>query len=320
MVSTYLARWTILTIEHYPLTHEYRVVVTTDIAVHLYLQYSAGYRTVKLNWYAVRGLAMRCDVRWPFFYFGQYEQEEDGDTLVHTFKVPYDDHKHAWFTRFKGSLGGIELPSTSPLCVFPYCVEGPDTLHVHPSLDTFLSQRFPTSNYGSLDYLILDGDAAHREEVRTLLHFPKPSLPDKATIVEATLSLYWRGSSGLPLPATLYRLTQGYWSENASTWLWNWWPETWDTPGGDYDPVSPIPVPSNPWALSATIPVTWDLTTHIQAYYLNDWPLDFLILPRPSWAWIRFSSREYRPHFPYLYAYPPKLELTYVVMEYEPPA
>ena len=308
----YKPRWTILSIETEAKTHSYDITVVTDIRVHLWLQHASGYRSVRLLFVASRGYSFKCHPTFKFWPAGSIEQEEAGDTLIHTFKLQYDDFRSRFYAKVEATLEGYPTLSNSPTIPLPYFPEGTSSLHVHPNLDTFLNRRYPTTNYGSQTYLILEGRFTGNRQANILLHFPRPSLPEDATIIEATLYLSWLGNSGTPFPATLYRCLQPTWSESTATWRWYSWPDTWDTPGGDYDPSYPPPATSQ-WP-GIPGPLTFDLSSHIQPYYVNEWPLDFLIIPPYKWAWMRFASNESTPHFPY-YAPRPKLEITYVVIK-----
>lgn len=63
--------------------------------------------------YVVRGVALHSNKRYCFVSYIDIEQEEAGDTYVHTFIVtPWPNHQTRWYY-FHGRIGGTISPSTS---------------------------------------------------------------------------------------------------------------------------------------------------------------------------------------------------------------
>jgi len=83
--------------------------------------------------------------------------------------------------------------------------------------DTYVSQGFPTTNYGSLGHLDVARDQAGNLS-ETLLHFDLSAIPPGSTISDATLYLYNNGrGTGPDETLSVYNLS-GAWNEGTATW------------------------------------------------------------------------------------------------------
>jgi len=94
----------------------YLFVVITDVPCHLWMRITTRkpwrHKTPVLE----RGLLIHYDYKLCFVTYHDNEQEEPGDTLVHTFiKEPWDICETRWFY-FHGTIGGEASPSTT--CFF----------------------------------------------------------------------------------------------------------------------------------------------------------------------------------------------------------
>lgn len=90
-------------------------IITTFEPCHLFMRYT----TVEPQEHAIprtlRGLPLMIDKRYCFVAYKENEQEEEGDTLIHTFiKEPWPACQTRWF-HFVGRMSGIETPSTSAI-------------------------------------------------------------------------------------------------------------------------------------------------------------------------------------------------------------
>lgn len=93
----------------------YRIYIITDVPCHLWMRWTTTEpRTHKIP-VLRRGLYLHADVRICFVTYEDNEQEEPGDTILHTFvKEPWPVCETRWFI-FWGTVDGKEIPSTSGL-------------------------------------------------------------------------------------------------------------------------------------------------------------------------------------------------------------
>jgi hypothetical protein len=93
----------------------YTIVVTTDIPVHLWMRWSLNEPLKRPSEEFRRGILLMSGVRWCFVNWHENEQEEDGDTLTHTFIKPnWPVCQTRWFY-FLGTKQAEESPSASPI-------------------------------------------------------------------------------------------------------------------------------------------------------------------------------------------------------------
>ncbi len=173
--------------------------------------------------------------------------------------------------------------------------------------DTYLSGHEPTNqttkNFG--DYEVMLVRAYPGDVARSILEFPKLTLPPGAEITSAILSLHhFMYSTNSPEGRTywVYKLTRTDWEELEATWVEYKEDAEWDTLGGDY-------VTINPSGASSVVPsapnwMTWDVLDIVQDAYSNDVPIEFLIkddneedeeLEKTEAAWFRTKEYETDP-------------------------
>ena len=93
----------------------YTIVVTTNIPVHLWMRWSLNEPLKRPSEEFRRGILLMSGVRWCFVNWKENEQEEPGDTLVHTFIKPdWPVCQTRWFY-FLGTKQAEESPSASPI-------------------------------------------------------------------------------------------------------------------------------------------------------------------------------------------------------------
>jgi len=145
--------------------------------------------------------------------------------------------------------------------------------------DTLLNLTLPTYNYGISSLLSLRDTNLNAQ--RTILEFDISGLPAGATLVSATLQIYYYGydtGTGNIDPvgktAWAYKQTRANWAEGTSTGAesgdgatWNTYDGTnnWTTAGGDF-------VTSNPAGGSTIFPasfgwMSWDVLAIVQDAY-----------------------------------------------------
>lgn len=93
----------------------YTIVVTTDIPVHLWMRWTTTEPLKHPSEEFRRGILLMSGIRWCFVSFKENEQEEPGDTYIHTFTKPdWPVCQTRWFY-FIGTKQAEESPSASPI-------------------------------------------------------------------------------------------------------------------------------------------------------------------------------------------------------------
>lgn len=110
-----ISNWTLTSIDQYMLSDGYRITVTTDRPCHLFLRWTDIEPEIHSIPVERRGILMHYDRRFCFVVWNENEQEEEGDTLTHTFiKDNWPVCQTRWFY-FVGTVAGEQQPSTSPI-------------------------------------------------------------------------------------------------------------------------------------------------------------------------------------------------------------
>jgi len=118
-------RWFPISISQTQITGGFTIVLTTDIACHLFL-----YWTDKAPWVhrvsaLHRGLTVPWDSYWCFVVWTLIDQDEPGDTLIHTYNWTGWQNCQTKYFRFHGTIGGNTSPSDSPIFHKHYLYEAP---------------------------------------------------------------------------------------------------------------------------------------------------------------------------------------------------
>lgn len=117
-----ISNWAPVTISEVVLETGVRVVVTTDIPVHLFMRWTEKPPLKHPTTEYRRGLLIQTGTRYCFVAWDENEQEEPGDTLVHTFIKPGWYVCQTRYFYFIGTKQCEEQPSSSP--IFHYHNEG----------------------------------------------------------------------------------------------------------------------------------------------------------------------------------------------------
>lgn len=108
-----IKRWHILTIAQHVTPTGYIIIVTTNAYCHLFMRWSKQPYRVHLRPQIIRGLAQRFLPDYCFTVYQDNEQEETGDSLVHTFiKEPWS-HCETRYFYFWGTIDDGHSPSTT---------------------------------------------------------------------------------------------------------------------------------------------------------------------------------------------------------------
>jgi len=110
-----VGRFHLLTIDHEITADGFIVTITTNTPCHLYLRYSKVYPRIHRKSVLRRGVVFGWDARFCFVSYQHIEQNEDGDTITHTFTWP--DWENCWtrYFYFWGTKTGFEMASDSPI-------------------------------------------------------------------------------------------------------------------------------------------------------------------------------------------------------------
>lgn len=112
---TTIPRWAPLDIAQEWAGNTAIIVLTTNIPCHLWMYWTTKQPWVHRKQRIVRGLAVPWDAYWCFAVWHENEQEEAGDTYIHTFIKPgWQYCQTRWFC-FRGTVEGEVSPSDSPI-------------------------------------------------------------------------------------------------------------------------------------------------------------------------------------------------------------
>lgn len=107
--------WAILDIYQFLTTNGYIIIAITNTPCHLYLIWSPYEPQKHPRTIISRGLSMPTAVAYCFVVWAENEQEEPGDTLIHTFtKEPWAGCETRWFT-FRALVNNEYSPSVGPI-------------------------------------------------------------------------------------------------------------------------------------------------------------------------------------------------------------
>lgn len=192
VTSLELQHFAVLTISYFHLASSIIIVTTTNNPCHLTCYYTDKTPVRHPLSRIVRGLALPWGAYWCFVAWQEVEQQEDGDTLTHTFEVPDWSYCQTKWLCFRGAVAGELSPSVSALLK-----------HHHPGVFTHeVEIRIAHNND---DYRRLDGayqacpsicppllEAGYFyaivRHVGCGLRFLNVSIPPHAVILEANLT------------------------------------------------------------------------------------------------------------------------------------
>ncbi len=180
------------------------------------------------------------------------------------------------------------------------------TVVFHPTDDTMIKNEAPFTPYGNLWNIAVRNVYGESNknfyEIDTLINFDISSIPSKATILSASLNLYyynWSGTNPAGRNLTIY-LIRSSWSEQYV--YWNTQPSYATTPSSS----SFVPQSKGQW-------MSWDVTDDVQylvqerAYY--GWKIaDEVNWEKSNVPMTYFWAQEYGNYIPFL-------EVTYSVSE-----
>lgn len=98
-------RWTILCVSAENYGYRMRITVTTDIPIHLNVQYAYVKFTVTKTWSPSRGANICQKPKYAPREYRTVDQLQPSDTLVHTFEVPLSLVRHT-YVRFRSTTLG----------------------------------------------------------------------------------------------------------------------------------------------------------------------------------------------------------------------
>jgi Bacterial Ig domain/Disaggregatase related repeat/Secretion system C-terminal sorting domain len=166
------------------------------------------------------------------------------------------------------SIGKVKINFIADGCgagQYQTCFPAPNPVSVTAVQDAYINSKFPTNNYGSDNFIIVDRE--NTEKQRSLVKFNLPSLTCDPSILpvinSATLKLYKSGGGGGDLGVDVYRATT-VWDQSQATWNNSLTGTAWTTAGGDFNA-----------SLIATATVnadglyTWNVTSLVTNWFNN---------------------------------------------------
>jgi len=108
-------RWLQTGFTHSPLYNAWCVLATTDAPCHLWLRWTTWQPRRHPRARVLRGLPVIGDVYYCFVGYYDIEQQQDGDTLVHSFCVPWLPSMALIHYYLHGTIAGVPAPSNSPI-------------------------------------------------------------------------------------------------------------------------------------------------------------------------------------------------------------
>lgn len=205
-----ITNWAPLDFYYNSILEGFSLVIETDRPCHLYMRWTdtepLKHPSVKFR----RGISLMAGTRYCFVTFHENEQEEAGDTLIHTFiKKDWPVCETRWFY-FIGTVAGEEQPSSSPIFhlhreeeyqpfVFgPERATGANRTIQAVSTDWDEVHDAPSGHvgpwHGSPSYYIIAG-ARHPLRLwieRAFLDFDTSAIPKGSMLLGAVLSVYGR--------------------------------------------------------------------------------------------------------------------------------
>ncbi len=107
--------WYPLTIDQTTIPGGFTIVLTTDVPCHLWLFWTYEAPWVHAKSRIERGLAVPWDAYWCFVSWHIIDQDEPGDTTLHTFQWLGWVTCQTKYFRFHGDIAGKTSPSDSPI-------------------------------------------------------------------------------------------------------------------------------------------------------------------------------------------------------------
>ncbi|GAG00664.1 unnamed protein product, partial [marine sediment metagenome] len=109
-------RWALIDYQHSWVGNTKHLVLTTDRACHLWMRITRRYPYKRTRWVVFRGVAQRHSDAINFVIRSAIEQQEDGDTITHTFDFPDWEVCDQYYWFFSGFIDDIS--SDSNTCIF----------------------------------------------------------------------------------------------------------------------------------------------------------------------------------------------------------
>ena len=187
-----------------------------------------------------------------------------------------------------------------------YLASGATSIVFSPSDDTMIRNDNPNSPFGLYTYMYVRNaygtDVKKDYEIDSLINFNLFSIPPTATILSASIYIYyynWSGTNPAGRNLNLHLITSS-WSEQYASWRTQ--PTFRTTPSNR----STVPNSRGQW-------MTWNITKDVQYLIKERAYYGWVITDESNWAnpnisTVYFRTKEYGSYIPYL-------EVTYTVFE-----
>jgi len=209
--------WHMLTIDHEMTATGFIVTVTSNRACHMYLRYSRIYPRIHRKSTLRRGVVFGWDARFCFVSYQHLEQDEEGDTITHTFTWPGWENCNTRYFYFFATVGGFPGVSDSPIFWMHYLwVAPPPFVYFYPdahpettSVDGHVFRTPPANDKNWVNvhdgagtgyndssattltrFYVLIGPVRWQYIYRSILLFDTSSIPADKTIHAAELRIH----------------------------------------------------------------------------------------------------------------------------------
>jgi len=214
--------WAIKDFQYAYRCNGYIITVTTDIPCHLYLRYTVSPPRIHVIPTYKRGIQIHGDPYFCFVAYTENEQEEAGDTLIHTFiKFNWPVCQTRYFY-FVGSVSGTFCVSTSAVFKLHFNILSATLLPSHRNCIAYKSSvnwaACHDATHGQAvfcgnppNYLQQAGDSltASYWIYRAFFFFQTALLPDWSEIIDGWVSLFVHSVSIGDLTHPYIYLTEG---------------------------------------------------------------------------------------------------------------
>lgn len=221
MVAT--AHWAVLDIKRTPTLTGVLIEVTTEVPCHLWMRWSLYLPQRHLVPRYLRGVLFREDLYLCLVAYHDNEQQEPGDTLVHTFlKEPWAFCETRYFY-FHGTIAGVISPSTT--ACFSYhrlypIVTSTFTPDKHPEITSV--DGYVCAHRRGVSWADLHADPGTHSYDDTIIFYTRLdtwSSPDQWGLIFRGILLF--DTSAIPLDAKILSATitlTKYWEFDNANW------------------------------------------------------------------------------------------------------
>lgn len=256
-----MSNWSVLSITQTPGVTDELIVITTNNPCHLTLYWSLNHPLRHKYTRYIRGLATPWGAYFCFTAVTAVEQQEPGDTLIHTFDVTGWPECETRYFVFKGTFGGVTSPSIS--AIYQKHHKSRYTVVLSAIKDTWCNRTHPNMNFGNTSNLVVINNLwFYATRTAALISFDTKFIPPWATILSADLLLSFYASDMSGKTHWAFKLLWDDWIETQATFNQRKAGSPWST--GSLSPADLTTVnPAGGSAVIITGPQPWQVTFNV---------------------------------------------------------